>query len=154
MATFYSSETRQRGDATPRPVGNAALNQRERVFRATIPLDAPPLNATSTGTVIASGDIISLFRVPAGARFISGSINSSVSLGTSTVAIGTAGNPGKYRAAAVFTAVDTPTVFATAAAQAAGELQADEEIIVTVAAANFPNTASAKLVIDMRYAAP
>lgn len=154
MATFYSSETRQRGDGTPRPVGNAALNQRERVFRATIPLDAPPLSASTTGTVISAGDIISLFRVPAGTRFISGSINCSVSLGTATVAIGTAGNPGKYRAAAVFTTPDTPTSFATAAAQAAGELQADEEIIVTVATAALPNTANAKLVIDLRYSAP
>lgn len=154
MATYYSTETRQRGDGTPRPVGNAALNQRERVFRATIPLDTPPLSASTMGTVIASGDIVSLFRVPAGARFISGSINSSVSLGTSTVAIGVAGNTGKYRAAGTFTTPDTPTSFATAAAQAAGELQADEEIILTVATANLPNTANAKLVIDLRYSAP
>jgi hypothetical protein len=154
MATYYSSETRQRGDGTPRPVGNAALNQRERVFRATIPLDVPPLSASSTGTVIASGDIISCFRVPAGTRWLSGTLNTSVSLGTATIAVGVAGTPGKYRAAAVLTAVDTPTAFATALAQAAGELQADEEIIITVTTANLPNTAGARLILDMRYAAP
>lgn len=154
MATFYSSETRQKGDNPARPVGNAALNQRERVFRATIPLDVPPLNASSNGTVIASGDIVSLYRIPAGTRFISGRLCSSVSLGTSTIAIGIAGNTGKYRAAAVFTAVDTPTTFATALSMAAGELQADEEIIMTVSTANLPNTAGARLVVDMIFSAP
>lgn len=154
MATFYSTETRQRGDGTPRPVGNAALNQRERIFRATIALDAPNTNSTTTGTVIASGDIVSCFRVPAGTRWNIGCLTSSVSLGTSTIAVGVAGNPGKYRAAAVFTAVDTPTWFGTAVGMAAGELQADEEIIVTIGAANLPNTAAARLIVDMRYSAP
>lgn len=154
MATYYSLETRQRGDGTPRPVGNAALNQRERIFRATIALDAPSTNATTAGTVVATGDIVSCFRVPAGTRFNIGCLTSSVSLGTSTIAIGVAGNPGKYRAAAVFTAVDTPTFFGTATGMAAGELLADEEIIITVTTANLPNTAGARLVLDMRYSAP
>lgn len=154
MATFYSHEYRVRGATPPRPAGNAALNQRERLFRGTIRLDTPASSDTASGTVVASGDIVSVFRVPAGTRFVRGFLTSSVSLGTSTIAIGVAGNTAKYRAAATFTAVNTPTTFGTATAMAADELQADEEIIITVAAANLPNTAGERLVVDMIFSAP
>lgn len=154
MANYYSTETKGRGDTPARVVGNAALNQRDRVFRAVIPLDAPPLTSTTAGTIINSGDTVSLFRVPAGSRFIGAKLTANVSLGSSTIAVGIAGSTGKYRAAATFTAVDTPTSFGTTAAMAAGELGADEEIILTVAAANMPNAAGNKLIVDMTFSAP
>lgn len=154
MAKFYTTETQLSGDVPPRAPGNEALGGRKRLYRATIDLDAPKLSTTQNGTVITTADTVSLARIPAGMRFVSGRITSSVSLGTSTIAIGNAGAPGKYRAAAVHTAVDTPTPFGTAASMAAAAAGADEEVILTVATANLPNTAGAKLIIDLEFAGP
>lgn len=154
MPTFYSNEMRGVADVPRNLVGNEALGGRVRVFRATIPLDAPNLNSTSAGTVITSADPVVLARVPAGYRFAGGELVSSVSLGTSTVAIGIAGTTGKYRAAAVFTAVDTPTNFGTAASFAAAPLAAEEEIIMTTATASLPTTAGARLVVDLYFVGP
>jgi hypothetical protein len=154
MANFYSLENQLRGDVPPRAPGNEALGGRKRLYRATIALDAPITKPGTTGTVIANGDTISIARVPAGMRFVVGRITSSVSLGTSTVAVGIAGTADKYKAAAVFTAVDTPTAFGKAAAMANAALGADEEVIATVAVADLPNTAGAKLIIDLEFVAP
>ncbi len=156
MATFYTSENKQYGDTGfPRPPGNEAYGGRERTFRATIPLDAPPTNsAGGVGTVITTSDTVVLAKVPPGWRFAGGKITSSVSLGTSTIAIGIAGTTGKYRAAAVFTAVDTPTLFGPAARMADAPLTAEETIFMTVAVASLPNTAGAKLVIDLYFVGP
>jgi len=154
MPTFYSNEMRGVADVPRNLVGNEALGGRVRVFRATIPLDAPNLNSTSAGTVITSADPVVLARVPAGYRFAGGELVSSVSLGTSTVAIGIAGTTGKYRAAAVFTAVDTPTNFGTALGFADPPLAAEEEIIMTTATASLPTTAGARLVVDLYFVGP
>lgn len=154
MAKFYTVETQLSGDVPPRAPGNEALGGRKRLYRATIDLDAPKLSSTQNGTVIATIDTVSLARIPAGMRFAQGRVTSSVSLGTSTIAIGNAATPGKYRAAAVHTAVDTPTSFGTAAAMAAPAAIADEEVILTIATANLPNTAGAKLVIDLEFVGP
>ncbi len=86
--------------------------------------------------------------LPAGARFLYGVLTSSVSLGTSTVAIGVTGTTGKYRAAATFTAVDTPTPFGNAAAVGA-EGSAEERVLLSVATAALP--ASGTLVIELFY---
>jgi hypothetical protein len=154
MAKFYTVETQLMGDVPPRAPGNEALGGRKRLYRATIDLDAPKLSTTQNGTVITTADTVLLARIPAGMRFAQGRITSSVSLGTATVAIGTAAAPGKYRAAAVHTAVDTPTSFGVTAAMAAPALGADEEVILTVATANLPNTAGADLVIDLEFVGP
>ena len=154
MAKFYSTEFRNAGDVPFRPPGDAAYGARERCYRATISLDVPALSSTTAGAVIATTDTVSLGVRPAGTRFLGGKITSSVSLGTSTIAIGTAASPAKYKAAAVFTAVDTPTLFGNAAAMAAVETLADEEIIMTIAVANLPTTAGARLMIDMEFVAP
>lgn len=71
-----------------------------------------------------------------------------------TAAVGVAGTPAKYRAAATFTAVDTPTPFGPAARFADDAPSADEEIILTVSVAALPNTAGAKLVVDLYFAGP
>lgn len=154
MAQFYSTEMSPLGGVPPRNPGDPALNTSIRIFRATIPLDAPPTSDTANGTVIASGDTIALFDVPPGARFLGGKITSNVSLGTSTISIGNASSAAKYRAAAVHTAVDTPTPFGTAASMALGEAKTTERVIATVGTANLPNTAGAKLVIDMEFSWP
>jgi hypothetical protein len=59
--------------------------------------------------VQANNDVLTLGQIPAGARIKRIRMTSSVSLATSTVAIGIAGTVAKYRAAAVFTTVDVPT---------------------------------------------
>lgn len=154
MAKFYSTETRSLGNVPQNPPGDAAYGGRERIFRSTIALDAPALSSSTAGTVVTTGDTVVLCVRPAGTRFIGGKITSSVSLGTSTIAIGTAAAPAKYRAAAVHTAVDTPTLFGLASAMAAVETGSDEEVILTVAVASLPTTASSRLVIDLEFAAP
>jgi len=78
-------------------------------------------------------------------------ITSTVSLGSSTVAVGITGTTGKYRAGAVFTAVDTPTMFGPAAQIGAVDpaLTAEESVFVTIGAASLP--ASGTLVIDLFF---
>jgi hypothetical protein len=154
MANFFTKEGKFYGDTPFRPPGDEALGGRPRVYRATIALDAPVISSAQNGTVIASGDTVTLFKVPPGLRFRKGLLTSSVSLATSTIAIGIAGTAGKYRAAAVFTAVDTPTDFGPAAVMAADATVAEETIIMTVAVANLPTTAGAKLIVDMEFVGP
>jgi len=102
----------------------------------------------STAT-FASGDVLFVGRLPIGAYFDSVTLDSSVSLGTSTVSVGSAGSPAKYRAAATFTAVDTPTGFGPAAAKAQAALTAPEDVFVTIATANLP--ASGTLVVELNF---
>jgi hypothetical protein len=154
MAKYLSNEQQWLGANPPTPAGDEAYGGRSRLYRATIPLDAPKLSPTQNGASILTTDTVSLARIPAGMRFSHGMLVSSVSLGTSTIAIGTATDTAKYRAAAVFTAVNAPTHFGTAAAMAAGPLAAEEEIILTVAVATLPNTANARLVIDLFFVGP
>jgi len=75
--------------------------------------------------------------IPAGAVPLVGILTSTVSLGTSTIAIGITGTTGKYRAAAVFTAVDTPTLFGVASVMGQA-LTAAEQLLMTVAVAALP----------------
>jgi hypothetical protein len=101
--------------------------------------------------------------IPPGHTFAYGVLTSSVSLGSTTLAIGIAGSTGKYRAAAVFTSADTPTMFGvTAAVAAASETTGtvgsspkgagtDETIVLTTAAAALP--ASGSLVVDLYFSA-
>lgn len=154
MARFYTIEDQQIGNVPPGVPGNEAYGGRKRLWRASINLDAPKLSSTQNGTVITTADTVLLARIPAGMRFVVGRITSSISLGTSTIAIGNATTPGKYRAAAVHTAVDTPTLFGTATVMDDAASGADEDVILTVATANLPNTAGAVLVIDLEFAAP
>jgi len=100
-----------------------------------------------------TSDTILLGILPTGATFAYGVLNTTVSLGSSTLAIGITGTTGKYRAAGTFTATDTPTFFGTAAqAGNASTLAAEENVIATIAAANLP--ASGTLVVDLYYSQP
>jgi len=106
---------------------------------------------TLTGTGVTTADTLNIAIMPSGAIFQWGQIASGVSLATSTVAIGITGTTGKYRAAAVFTAVDTPTPFGVAAIMAnQTPLTGDERIIGTIAVATLPVTGQS-LVIQMVY---
>jgi hypothetical protein len=84
-----------------------------------------------------TSDTIEVCRLPKGAIPLYGIIETDTSLGAATAAIGITGSTGKYRAAAVFTALNTPTLFGVGAA--IGEaLAAEETVIITIAAASFP----------------
>lgn len=85
----------------------------------------------------AAGDTINVARLPAGFVPLYGMLVTDTSLGSATVSVGVAGSTGKYRAAAVFTATDTPTPFGKAAAL--GEpLASEETVFLTVGVAALP----------------
>ena len=119
---------------------------RLRRYRATIAL---------ASQVLGAGNELVLAKIPAGQQFAFGVITTDTSLGTSTLAIGNASSSGKYRAAAVFTAIDTPTLFGLTTA-IRGSAQDDpalpvslneETVLGLVAVANLP--ASGFLVVDI-----
>lgn len=111
------------------------------------------MRATVTLASQTTSDTIVVGNLPPGATFMYGVLNASATLGSSTVAIGTSGSTGKYRAAATFTAADTPTLFGTnATVAAAAPLAAEEQVIITIAAANLPS--SGTLAVDLFYSMP
>ena len=139
MTVFYSTELANFTALPVVKVASAAYGARMVRFRASITLASQ-----------ATTDTIVVAVVPAGFTFAYGILNTDTSLSTSTISIGTAATPAKYRAAAVFTATDTPTLFGKASAEgAAAQLAADETVIITIATAALP--ASGNLVVDMFY---
>lgn len=97
----------------------------------------------------AAGTYTVPIRLPRGARVIAGFLNASVTMGgTATIAIGISGATGKYRAAATYTSADTLTFLSLNAATGA-ELTAEEQILMTVAAAALP--ASGRLLIGFLW---
>jgi hypothetical protein len=147
MANYLSTELGGSANQTSAPVG---YKPRATVYNARL----KRLRATFTLNTQTTSDTLVVGNLPAGATFAFGNLTSSVSLSTSTVAVGIAGSTGKYRAAAVFTATDTPTPFGTAATVGAADpaLAAEEQVIVTIATASLP--ASGTLVIDLFYSMP
>ena len=128
-------------------------------LRNTLPADLPVVSDVhgrvrcfNEKTVLNSqpaGDTIEVARLPKGARLLFGLLNATVSLSTATIAIGIAGNAGKYRAAAAFTAVDTPTPFG-AAANAGEALAAEEIVLLGIGTAALP--AAGTLRVQLFYA--
>lgn len=115
----------------------AFMGGRPRAWSATITL------ATQT-----TSDTIQVANPTIGMRFLFGVLTTDTSLGSTTVAIGTAASTAKYRAAATFTATDTPTFFGKAGAKTSA-LTASEDIILTLAAASMP--ASGNFCVDMFF---
>jgi hypothetical protein len=142
MTQTYSAET---AGVDSLPVVKAAANQGYEAhlirFRATVALASQAI-----------GDTVVLADIPTGYVFAGGELTSSVSLSTSTVAVGAAGATGKYRAAAAFTAVDTPTPFGVTAQMAGAASSAPERVILTVAALALP--AAGTLVVDLYFSHP
>lgn len=141
MAHVPAREFDRTGVPLSKEVGHL-VNGRVRSIRASLALAVQSAN---------SGDTIGIGRRPKGSRYAGHRITSSVTLGTSQIAIGAVGAATKYRAAAVFTAVDTPTDVAIAARLADDPLADDEEMIITVSVANLPTTAASFLVIETYY---
>jgi hypothetical protein len=133
MAVFTSTDS-----ASPQP--GDRVNAKLRRFRTVF-----ALASQAAGT-----DQLRLPVLPAGFVFAYGVLTSTVSLGSAQIAIGasaTHASNGKYRAAGVFTVVDTPTLFGAAAAVGGAPLTADEQPWMTWAAAALPS--SGTLIIDL-----
>lgn len=139
MANTYSDEAQLRQNTPPTLPNASYAGGRLRRFRNTITLAAQ-----------ASGDTITLQEIPAGHVFAFGILLATATLGgTATIAIGITGDTGKYRTAATFTAVETPTLFGKSTATDDDFLTAPETPFITIAAAALPG--SGKLVVDMYY---
>lgn len=113
------------------------------------------MRATVTLASQATTDTLLLGNLPAGAVFAFGVITTGTSLGSSTLAIGTAAAAGAFRAAATFTSTDTPTLFgvtATGPAASADGAATETPVLGTIASAALPS--SGTLVVDIYYSAP
>jgi len=139
MAVLYGTYSAGLANTPATPADGDVQGGRVRVLREKITL------ATQT-----TSDTIVLGVLPIGATFLYGMLTSSVSLGTSTISIGITGTTAKYRAAAVFTATDTPTPFGDDAAMLT-KLTATETLFITIATASLP--ASGNLLVDIYYCA-
>lgn len=142
MATLYSAEmTGVDSNPMTKPAAPNGYFAREKRFRATIPL----ASQATTDTVV-------LADIPAGMVFAGGYLTTDTSLGTATIAVGISGTTAKYKAAATFTATDTPTAFGMASAISMSPLAASERIILTIGTAALPS--SGTLVIDLYFSSP
>lgn len=141
MTKLYGQYTTPRGLAIPGQVDGSVQGGNVRLYRERITLASQP----TTDTIVVA-------YPSKGESFLYGVLLASATLGTSTIAIGNATTAGKYRAAATFTAVETPTLFGAAAAGLAAldKLTADEEVFITIATAALP--AAGTLVVDMYFA--
>ena len=142
MAQTFSTELTGI-DSTPpvKPSATSAYGARVKRFRATITLAAQ-----------ASGDTVVLADLPAGfvpAFFL---INTSVTLGTATLALGTAASPALYNAATAYTVVGTPTFAGNTAMAALPATTATTRVLATIGAAALPGSGS--LVIDLYASSP
>lgn len=123
------------------PEAGQGINSKVHVHRQVIVLASQPTTDTQV-----------LARIPAGHVILGGEFITDTSLGSSTIAVGTVATPALLKAAATFTATDTPTKYGKAGALDDVPLTADTEIIMTVAAAALP--ASGNLVSLIYTAKP
>lgn len=143
MAETYATEVAGLDTIPSTKSSGAVHNARLRRFRATVEYDGQ-----------ASGDTVVLADVPAGYAFAFGVLTASATAGASaTIAIGVSGTAGKYRAAATFTAANTPTLFGTAAGAKASPLTDKERVILTVGTAALPTSAD-YIVVDLYFSGP
>lgn len=142
MADFYPVEAPVTVPATKRSMN--AYGSKVRRTISTFVCDA-----TGCGGA-AAGSRLMLPKTPKGARGVHHIITASATMGAAvTFALGIAGNTGKYRAAAVITAVETPETIRKTAFLSA-ELAADEQQFLTTAVAAMVN-AGEKLVVETIY---
>ncbi|MGN6596083.1 hypothetical protein [Sphingopyxis terrae] len=141
MANSYSRETAASlGAAAYAKSDGRVLQAKLKRLRATIDYDGQ-----------ANGDTITLGKLPPGASFAFGVITAKATFGAAaTLAIGVVGDATAFRAAAIFTAVDTPTLFGIAEDIAAAPFTEEKTVIATVGAAAAPNSAD-YLVVDIFY---
>lgn len=108
-----------------------------RVFRESVALASQ-----------AAASIIRVGQLPQGARFLYGILTTTVSLGSTTIKIGTAANDDAMRAAGTFTSANAPTFFGHTDAMAL-DVTGETDVILTTAAATAP--ASGTLYVQLFY---
>lgn len=141
MAVLYAaSATNAFNTNPPVKVAPSRHGGRVRVVSDVITL----ATQTTSDTIVLFGG-----KLPIGAQVLYGVLTSTVTLGTATVAIGITGTTGKYRAAAAFTAVDTPTTFGPTAVQLT-PLTAEEQVFITIGTASLPS--SGTVTVQLFYA--
>ena len=147
MAAYLSTELGCSANQTTAPVG---YKPRATVYQSRL----KRLRATFTYNSQTTSDTLTVGNLPAGATFAFGVLTADTSSGSTTLAIGTTASTAKYKAAAAFTTTDTPTMFGKAAVVGAADpaLSAEEQVIVTLAAATAPS--SGTLVVDLYYSMP
>lgn len=146
MPLLYSAELAGLGQSPINPPRAPVYGGKVRVYQATITM----------ASQVAGTDWFLLARLPRGTKILYGVIATTTSLGSAVLAIGTNsthGSNGQYRAAAAFTATDTPTLFGVVATTAANAVLADDtDVFATWASANLP--ASGTLTIQLYVAVP
>jgi hypothetical protein len=143
MADFYSAEAPAAAAPTVKRSANAVGSKVRRTI-STFTCDATGPGGAAAGTRLM------LPTIPKGARGVHFIITASATMGAAaTFALGITGNTGKYRAAAVITAVETPETVRKTAFLAA-ELAADETPFLTTAVAAMVNGGE-KLVVETIY---
>lgn len=146
MTTFYADALDGVLDGSvPSVPGDAALlGGKVHAIATSIALDAK---------TVLIGDTIRWGKLPKGAVPLYGLLVTDTSLGTATIDVGVDGTAAKFRAAAVFTATDTPTMFGKADALGVA-MTAERWLQSVVAVANLPTTAGARLVCIFLYTLP
>lgn len=139
MTIFFSNELAgQYSTPVVKPSATTGVGGRVRRYSGSFTMAAQ-----------ATTDTIVIGQIPAGADFAFGVITASATMGTSTIAIGVAGNTGLYRGAATNTAVDTPTLFGPAAAVKALPIATEQQVFITIGVAALP--AGGTVVVDLYF---
>ena len=127
MALHYGTQmTKLRGGSVDTLPMAGDVHGRVRCFNESVSLASQ-----------AVGDSIEVGRLPKGARLLFGILNSSVSLGAATIAIGVLGDLSRYRSGATLTTANLPILFGSTAA--VGEALEDETTpILTIGGAALP----------------
>lgn len=84
--------------------------------------------------------------LPIGAQVVGGTISTSVTTGSATVALGITGSTAKYKAAAAVTAT-TAAAIAIPHAALLSALTAEEDVFVTTASAALPASGTLKVIL-------
>jgi hypothetical protein len=145
MAAYLSTELGGSANQTAIPVGHKPV---ATVYGARL----KRLRGSFVYNAQTTSDTLVVGNLPVGASFAFGVLTADASSGSTTLAVGISGTAAKYKAAAAFTATDTPTVFGKAACVGADPLAAEEQVIVTLAAATAPS--SGNLYVDIYYSMP
>lgn len=148
MATTFGTQSAKVLGATKSTPNPGFVHGSVRVYTEQVTLAAQ-----------AAADIIVFGMIPKGSVFLYGILETDTSLGSTTLAISSATlnsaattatvvTAGKYRAAATFTATDTPTFFGATAATGVASTS-DEIVVGVIAAATAP--ASGLLRVTLVY---
>jgi hypothetical protein len=145
MADLYALEFVGGPDGTqqpPKKLDGRVVSAKKRRTRAVKPQ-----------TILNVGDRLYIGKLPQDAVLHTLSGNTDTSLGTTTLSIGTTGQPAKYVNGATLTATNTPTGFGPRASAAIGApVQADEDLWITIGTAAIPAAVVAAFYLEYTIA--